>query len=335
LGRGVRGRRARAAALGGLCAALFAGCGGGFPRAAEPAESPPPADRPAGTVARIGKLPEGLVFLPGADLLAVGLRNPSALGFVDPETLAVVRRLPLPATPRHLAVSPSGGGVIVPAESADAVLRISPGGRIASTAVGEHPHDATAAAGGRFFVADEFSDEVSVLRGRRLVATLPAPAQPGGIAAGGGYVALVAVAERVLQVYDARRPRALGRAPAGIGPTHVVTLGADAFVADTEGGLVRRYRLGPRPRETAVARAPGAPYGIAVDPGRRRLWVTLTATNRLVGYSIAGGRPTETATYPTVRQPNSVAVDPRSGEVFVAGRDEGQLQRVEPAGEER
>ncbi len=42
-----------------------------------------------------------------------------------------------------------------------------------------------------------------------------------------------------------------------------------------------------------------------------------------------------TATYPTVRQPNSVAVDPRSGEVFVAGRDEGQMQRIEPAGEVR
>ncbi len=253
------------AVFAGLCAALIAGCDSGFPSAAEPAESPPLTVRPAGTVARVGKLPEGLAFLSGAGLLAVGLRSPSALGFVDPETLALVRRVPLPATPRHLAVSPGGGRVIVPAESADAVLQISPDGRIASTAVGEHPHDA-AAAGGRVFVADEFADEVSVLRGRRLAATLPAPEQPGGIAAGDGYVALVAVAERVLQVYDARRPRALGRVPAGIGPTHVVTLGADAYVADTEGGLVRRYRLGPRPRETAVARAPGAPYGIAVDP---------------------------------------------------------------------
>jgi len=325
--RGARG----AALLAALGAALLAGCGGGeFPRAAEPADSPPLSEDPAGTVAPVGEGPEGLVFLPAAGLLAVGLRAPAALGFVDPGTLEVVARVPLPAPPRHLAPSADGRRALVPAERADRLLTVSPRGVRASTPVGAHPHDAAAAVAGRVFVADEFGDTVTVVRGGEVEATLDAPVQPGGIAAGGEYVALVAVAERVLQVYDADPPRELGSVSAGIGPTHVVALGGDAFVADTDGGLVRRYRLGPEPREIAAAKAPGAPYGIAVDPRRERLWVTLTARNSVAEYALAGEKPRLVRTYPTVRQPNSVAVDPRDGAVFVAGRDGGELQRIEP-----
>jgi DNA-binding beta-propeller fold protein YncE len=124
------------------------------------------------------------------------------------------------------------------------------------------------------------------------VTSPPSPQQPGGIAAvGDRYVALVAVAARVLQVYDARSLKPLGSTSAGIGPTHVVTLGDDAYVADTEGGLVREYRVGPQPRQIATVPAPGAPYGIAVDRHRHRLWVTLTASNRLAEYAIGIGRP--------------------------------------------
>ncbi|MEZ5077675.1 MAG: hypothetical protein R2725_09550 [Solirubrobacterales bacterium] len=323
-------RGAGAALFVALGAALLAGCGGAdFPRAAEPGDAPPLTEDPAGTVAPVGEMPEGLVFLPAAGVLAVGLRGPAGLGFVDPERLQLLATVPLPAPPRHLAVSADGSRAIVPAERADRLLTVSPDGVAGSTAVGAHPHDAVAA-GERVFVADEFGDSVTVLRGGEVETTLTAPAQPGGIAAGGGYVALVAVAERVLQVYDARRPAKLGSVSGGVGPTHVVALGADAYVADTDGGVVRRYRLGPEPRQTAVAKASGAPYGIAVDPARRRLFVTLTARNRLAEYALGAGAPRLLATYPTVRQPNSVAVDPGSGAVFVAGREAGVLERIEP-----
>ncbi len=314
-------------------AALALGCGGSdFPRAAEPAASPPLRSRAAGTVAELGARPEGMVFDRAAGLLAVVVREPDRLEFVDPATLAVVRGVPLPAPARHLALAPSGAAVLVPAEAANEVLEVAPRrGVLASVPVGEHPHDAASAAGS-VFVSDERADAVSVLRGGREVATLAAPAQPGGITAvGGRYIALVAVAERVLEVYDARTREALGRAPAGTGPTHVVGLGDAAYVADTEAGLVREFRIGRRPRQVATAAAPGAPYGIDVDPRRRRLWVTLTARNRLAGYALGGRRPRRFAAYPTVRQPNSVAVDPRSGDVFVAGRG-GRLERIAPGG---
>ena len=316
-----------------LLAAFALGCGGesGFRRAAEPADSPPVRAEPAGTVAKLDGKPEGMAFDRRAGLLAVALRDPSRLDFVDPGSLAVERRVPLPAPARHLAPAASGAAILVPAERADALLEVSPRGVLSRTAVGNHPHDAAAAAGS-VFVADEHSDGVSVLRGGRDVATLDAPEQPGGIAAvGDRYIALVAVAERVLQVYDARTLESLGSTSAGTGPTHVVGLGEDAYVADTEGGMVRVYRIGPEPRQVAAVAAPGAPYGIAVDPRRERLWVTLTASNRLVEYAVGGPRPRRIATYPTVRQPNSVEVDPRTGDVFVAGA-EGLLERISPRG---
>jgi len=314
-----------------VLATLASGCGSGsgFRRAAEPADSPPLRAQPAGTVAKLAGKPEGMAFDRGAGLLAVAVRAPSRLDFVDPGSLAVARRVPLPAPARHLAPAASGAAVLVPAEAADALLEVSPRGVLSRTPVGNHPHDATAAAGS-IFVADEHSDGVSVLRGGRVVAALGAPVQPGGIAAvDDRYIALVAVAERVMQVYDARTLESLGSTSAGRGPTHVVGLGEDAYVADTEGGAVRKYRIGPEPRQVAAIPAPGAPYGIAVDPRRERLWVTLTARNRLVGYAVGGPRPRRIATYPTVRQPNSVEVDPRSGDVFVAGA-EGQLERISP-----
>ncbi len=321
-----------------LLAAFAVGCGKAaeFPRAAEPADSPPTRARATGVVAPVGEMPEGMVFVPAAGLLAVGLRNPSQLAFVDPRTLAVKRRVALPAPPRHLALSPSGTAVVVPAEAANAVLEVSSRrGVVATTTVGNHPHDAASAAGS-VFVADEHSDQVSVLRGGRDVATLSAPVQPGGIAAAGNrYVALIAVAERVLQVYDAHALKPLGATSAGIGPTHIVGYGNDAFVADTQGDLVREYRIGPEPRQVATAPASGAPYGLAVDVRRQRLWVTLTASNRLAEYDIAAERPRRVATYTTVRQPNSVEVDPRSGNVFVAGNAGGQIERISPREERR
>lgn len=312
-----------------LLAAFALGCGGesGFPRAAEPADSPPVRVEPAGTVSKLEGKPEGMAFDRRAGLLAVALRDPGRLDFVDPGSLAVKRRVPLPAPARHLAPAASGAAILVPAEAADVLLEVSPRAVLSRTAVGNHPHDAAAAAGS-IFVADERSDGVSVLRGGRDVATLDAPEQPGGIAAvGDRYIALVAVAERVLQVYDARTLEPLGSTSAGTGPTHVVGLGNDAYVADTEGGTVRRYRIGPEPRQVAAVAAPGAPYGIAADPRRQRLWVTLTSRNRLVEYAVGGPRPERIATYPTVRQPNSVEVDPRTGDVFVAGA-EGLLERI-------
>lgn len=311
----------------------IAGCGGSSPElmpAAEPAESPPVKVRPAGKVVDIGEGAEGIVFDRTSGSIALGLREGYRLAFVDPRKLSITFQVPIPNPVRHLTVSRKGI-VAVPAESANTVFQISEQrGIVSEVPAGEHPHDA-AYADGKLFTADEFADTVSVIERGKVVDSLPAPVQPGGIAAAGeNYLALIAVSERVLQVYDARSNEPLGVTDAGVGPTHIETIGRDAFVADTEGDVIRRFRIGSEPVETDTVPAPGVPYGIAVDPQRGRVWVTLTATNRLAGYSVDGPKMKRFATYPTIRQPNSVAVEPRTGDVFVASRTEGQLERISP-----
>ncbi|MGK2955747.1 MAG: YncE family protein [Solirubrobacterales bacterium] len=327
-----RGRAAMVVVAAGTCAA-FAGCGGGaeLKPAAEPAVSPPASVEPVGKVVNIGPGAEGMAFDTGTDSLAIGLREPYRLALVDPQKLFITAQFPVPNPVRHLAVSPRGSIVAVPSEFADSVYEVSAKtGDVAKVAAGEHPHDVTFA-DGKIFAADEFSDSVTVIRGSSEVATLPAPAQPGGIAAvGNKYIALVTVAERVLQVYDARSYEELGQISAGVGPTHIETLGSDAFVVDTEGDVIRRFSIGSEPREVETVPAPGTPYGIAIDTKRKQLWVTLTATNRLARYSLSGPRMRRFGTYPTISQANSVTVDPASGDVFVSSRTTGQLQRISP-----
>jgi DNA-binding beta-propeller fold protein YncE len=272
-------------------------------------------------------MPEGLAFDPRSRLLFAGLREPARLAASDPARGETVRVTALPAPPRHLGLA-GGGELLVPAEDADTlVLTSARGKRLAAVPVGQHPHDA-AAAGGAIFVTDEFGDSVSVVRGDRPVATLDAPRQPGGVAVAGGYAAVVAVRERVLAVYDARTLERIGETNAGEGPTHVISLGDSVVVSDTDGGALLRYRLGPRPALIGRTEVGGAPYGLAFDPRRRLVWVTLTASNRIEVLRVSGDRLVRLGGYPTVRQPNSVAVDPRLGTAFVAGRTANELERI-------
>ncbi len=93
------------------------------------------------------------------------------------------------------------------------------------------------------------------------------------------------------------------------------------------------YTEQPKLAQVGTTEAAGAPYGITIDAGRKRLWVTLTARNQLVEYDISGRLPERLATFPTVQQPNSVVVDATTGMVFVAGATPaGELQILRPPG---
>jgi len=316
----------------GIAALSIVGCGGsgdGLAPAAEPAKSPPLERRPAGRVIAIGHKPEGLALDPRTRLLAVGLTDPDRLALVDIDSAKLVRRIRLPAAPRHLRLARPGGPVLVPAEKSDQIVAVSlPGGRARATSVGRQPHDADSDGGERLFVGDEGGNTLSVVSHGRLLRRLPAPVQPGGVVTtdDSRRVAVVGVSERALELFDTRSLRSLGKIDVGVGPTHVEALGGRLFVVDTRGGGLLEVRTEPKlriRRRTALA---GAPYGIAVDPGRRRFWVTLTETNQLV--ELTTGR--RLRRFPTVRQPNSVAVDPVTGRVFVASRKDGTLQIIDP-----
>lgn len=304
-----------------------------YPSSPEPAVSPPLAAAPVGSVASLGSPAEGMVADGVTGLVAVGLRQPPALALVDAGSGRVVRRVALPGAARHLALERPGGPVLAPSEPTDQLLRVSlPAARITAVAVGDRPHDA-AALGERVFVGDERADTVSVIDGARVTRRLPAPYGPGGVAVSGGKVAVVGVIERMVALWDGRSLRSLGRTGAGVGPTHlVVDRRGWLYVVDTEGEAIVVYRVRPRLEVSHRFTVPGAPYGVAYDRARDRLWVTSTQLNQLHGFDLSSQRPRPPLVYPTVRQPNTVAVDPRSGRVFVAGASDGDLQVIDPPG---
>ena len=306
-----------------------------LPPPPEPAESPLPAEAPDGTVMDLSRKPEGLVADPETGLVAVGLRNPDELALIDGDTLEVVRKIDLPESPRHLSLAAPGGPVLVPAERADELVQVGlPEGEILQTTpVGDFPHDAAAAPNGRIFVLDEQASTISVVEAGEVIETLETLSFPGGAAATpDGLVGVVAVRGLGLEVFDSESLESLGRIDAGEGPTHVVA-GPDGrfYVADTRGDAVLVYEAQPELERVArISLDDGAPYGIAMDPEREHLWVTLTAENTVVQYDISGDKPEELDRFPTARQPNTVTVNPASGRVFIGCRRASRLQVLEP-----
>ena len=143
-----------------------------------------------------------------------------------------------------------------------------PGGATRSLRVGRYPHDATAS-GERIFVGDERGGTVSVLDGERPAGRFRVAYQPGGVAIldSGRKLVVVSVKERVVELFDVRTLRRLGRAPAGVGPTHVVTDGHQmAYVVDTAGGALLAFHLQPRFELVAAAAAARRPVRHRLRP---------------------------------------------------------------------
>lgn len=302
--------------------------------APEPAVSPPLTQRPVGRVVEVGSGPEGVVADPETGLVAVGLRNPNKLALVEGDSGKVVRKVRLQGYPRHLGLAGPGGPVLVPAELSDTLIQVSlPAGRILDeTPVGNFPHNVAAAPGGRIFVASEAASTASVIENGEVIETINTPLNPGGVAVTkSGLVGIVGVKGLALEVYDADTLDSVDIIDAGEGPTHVVAGPDDRFyVADTRGDALLVYEAQPDLEQVADVPLPGgAPYGMALDARRDRLWVTLTAENRIVEFAL-DSVPRKVTSYPTVRQPNSVAVDPASGRVFVGGRSGSALQLLDP-----
>jgi DNA-binding beta-propeller fold protein YncE len=145
---------------------------------------------------------------------------------------------------------------------------------------------------------------------------------------GGRAIAVLSPRRRVLEMLHGRTRRHIDHAAAGVGPTHVVAgPGHLVYVVDTGGDGLLVYELRPRLKLTRRLPLLGGPYGIAADPGAGRLWVTMTATNRLVELA-DGARPHRLRGLPSIRQPNAVAVDVLRHRVYVTGQN-GVVQIVD------
>lgn len=277
----------------------------------------------------VGSSPEGIVFDPKTDLVAVAVHQPNRLLLLDGTTLGLRQTVALPGTVRHLQLAGPGGPVLVPVESVGRLIEVSlPVGAQRSTKVGKQPHDATAAAGGLIIVGNEFSKSISILKDGVVLKTLPGVRQPGGVVGDGTTVAVVDVGDFTVSTFNLSTQTRTAVIPAGKGPTHgVLATGHRLVVADTRGNAILEFGLRPLRAIGRIA-LPGAPYGMALDPATDTVWVTLTARNEVVGFDVSGTTPREIARYPTVRQPNTVAVSPGSHFIWITGAAQGQLQLI-------
>lgn len=305
--------------------------------AAEPLSAPAPTSTPPGRQVRVGDAPEGVVVDPVTRTVAVAKRNPNELVLLDADTGAVRGRTPLPGFVRHLQLAGPGGPVLVPVESANAIIRVAlPGGQAdPPITVGTVPHDVTQAPNGTIMAADELGGTVTAVRGDRVVKVFTDSVQPAGIVPVGNIVGMVDVRENTLTTYNVDTLTIVGEIPAGQGPTHMVADRHGRMIAtDTRGDAVIVFEptSGPNggPREVARVAQPGGPYGITYDPTRDRAYVASSGTNEVVAYDMTTPQPREVGRVATVQNPYTLGVDPQTGRLYVAGVSTGVVQIVDP-----
>jgi DNA-binding beta-propeller fold protein YncE len=310
---------------------LLAACSGGKKPAlgaAEPADAPASTATPAGLVVKVGDAPEGIVYDPTTGLVAVAVRDPDRLILLDGTTLAVVKSVPLAGHARHLQLARPGGPVLVPQENANMLAVVAlPSGAVTEIKTGNSPHDATAVDGG-YVIGNEFGRSITIARSGQPEQTVTGLMQPGGLVDFGNQVAVVDVGNFTVSTYSVADGHRIAKVAAGRGPTHGVrTKDGQLVVVDTRGNQLLRYSESKLARTGALA-LPGAPYGLAADPAAPTVWVTLTARNQLVGFTVTPTAITEIARLDTVVQANTVAVEPGSHVIFVTGTRTGVVQRL-------
>jgi DNA-binding beta-propeller fold protein YncE len=304
-----------------------------LPAPAEPQAAAAPTGPIIGRIVAVGAAPEGVVVDATTRRVAVAKRDPNELVLIDADTGAVTGRTPLPGHARHLQLAAPGGPVLVPVESANALVRVNlPDGHAQPPIfTGTSPHDAAQAPNGTVFVGNELDRMVTVLRGTTVVKVFTDSVQPAGVASVGTAMGVLDVRKNDLTIYDADRLTILGSVPAGAGPTHLVADRHGRMIAiDTRGNAVRVFTPLPAPREVGSVAQPGGPYGVTYDPARDRLWVASSGTNEVVGYDMTNAIPREIQRLPTVQNPYTIGVDSTTGGLFIAGVSTGEVQIIEP-----
>lgn len=305
-----------------VCAAVGSGCSSGEPTdqlmvtdnpvAATAATSPPAAATPAGTVTPLKDDVTAMAFDEKSGTLAVATKGTVQLyGVTDTLTPGASAKL----TAESLTAD---DGAFL-AAGANEVVRLTTDGRTSPATTFRGEPVSTATFDGSTLVALRDEQAVAVVKDDRVQRTISGGMMSADqvLSTGKGAVVLDRLRNAVFEL-DVQAGDVGTGLRAGQGATNAVT---DRFgrvlVTDTRGGALLAFSVDPLLLRQNYPVA-GAPYGIAYDRERDIAWVTLTKTNEVVGYEVAGEQPKERYRFPTVSQPNTVAVDPSSGRVIVA-----------------
>ena len=281
--------------------------------AATPATSPAPTRAPAGTVL---PTPAAQLTAYDADTHTLVVAGGTTLTLIDTRNPGQPRTATLPSAPA--ALHTSGGTALAALPDSDHITTIDlRNGDTRTTTVPGGPVDAAHLPDGRTAVALRATKSVAILEGDRTTTTAQGFQGPAQLLTIGRDVFLLDRLTTAITPIDPDTGEKGAGLRAGDGATNALTDRYGRILTlDTRGQELLAFSINPLIMKQRYP-VPGAPYALAYDAQRDLVWVTLTATNELVAYDIAGGEPQERHRLPTVRQPDSVAVDTHSGEVYV------------------
>ncbi|MEC3917386.1 hypothetical protein [Nocardia sp. CDC160] len=318
----------RSALAGAAVVTLLAGCSdqesnsdNATREPATPAAAPVPAATPAGQVSPSAPI-SLLLDEPATGVLAAVVDSGTTLQLVDN---GVTRPVPLPGKAAALAAGRPGEilvavpNAIVRVDAATgATSQIKVDGDVHAVALRPDGSLVAGLAGGKVLLLDA---EGAVRH------TISGLSSADALTAGPDGVVVLDRRQTAIAALDGDSKLGLSLR-AGDGATTMI---GDHFgrslVTDTAGGELLVYTADPL---VLHQRFPvgSAPYALAYDQRSETVWVTLTASNEVVGYDLSTGIPVEVGRYPTVRQPNSVTVDNRTGDMFVGSATGDGLQRI-------
>lgn len=299
---------------------------------AEPGNAPDPKQQPVGEVVALpdGTHPWGVAVAHQVGQVYLAARKQDRFAVYDMSTGKATSKA-VPGAARMIDLVGQDGPLLLPAEDKGRLYELAlPSLDVVSSApAGKQPHQAVRV-GDTTFVSEEYGHAVRVLRDGEVVKRFTQPDQPGGITAVGNRVAAVDVTANRLFVFDATTLELVADLPAGEGPSHVVPIGGDRVaVCDVRGNAVITYDLSGTPKELGRASVPGRAFWIEADAATGTIYTALANTNRIAELTVrADGSPRLVATVPTVRNPVSFDRDPVTGDLYVGGYADSQLQII-------
>lgn len=292
---------------------------------AQPAESPP-SDQPDGTVLP-APATDHTVYDVSSNTVALAHGDTLSLYAADAMDQPP-RTIQLPSAPASLR---SHDGMFLTAlPDSNVIATIDPRTTsVQRTPVAGGPIDAVHT-GDQLAVALRGERSVTFLRDGKRTATATGFTRPAQLFATGDTVLVLDRMTTSVTPVDPRSGEKSAALRAGQGATHATT---DRFgrllITDTRVGQYLAFSADPL---ILKQRYPvgDTPYAVTYDPQRDLSWITLTGSNEIVGYDVAGGQPVERYRFSTVRQPNSVAVNPTTGAVYIASATGEGIQVVRP-----